>query len=122
MISLSSPGWYRLSAALWLSTEVQALLTSGRLTALFRDELSPAPLSADLEQLVGVVCRLPDTLSNRLGRQLSPSLLPPQYFKMVGLSIADCLKDVAATSKCKYNHFCTVKKFINVYLLLQVKV
>lgn len=46
------------------------------------------------EQLVGVVCRLPDLLANRMGHQLHHSLLPREYFTALGRSMLACLEQV----------------------------
>ena len=83
--------------AKWLSHEVLELLSSGGLTILFNSQVrdtNTLHLSPAQEQLVGVVCRLPDCLANRLGRQLSRSLFPQQYFERVGNAIIEYLKEL----------------------------
>ena len=104
LFSIGLPHIYycRLPAAVWLSQEVQALISSGRLTSLLTAELGSSPLTPEQDQLVGYLCRLPDSLANRLGRQIPSSLLPPQFFKSMGESIADCLKNISAKSASKY--------------------
>ncbi len=54
----------------------------------------PPPLTPSQEGLVGVLCRLPDVLANRMGRELPPALLPPQYFSAIGRGLMGCLHQV----------------------------
>ena len=96
---------YRTPVARWLANEVVDLLTADSLTSDLFTQCSniPSPrLSPTQEQLVGVVCRLPDLLANRLGRSLPDTLLPVTYFKLVGRVLWECLKQVYATIKGTY--------------------
>ena len=74
------------------------LLKSGVLSSLLLSESKGDPASSRLsprqEELVGVVCRLPDVLANRLGRQLKQSLFPKPYFGLLGEGVAHCLEDI----------------------------
>ena len=83
---------------LWLAREVEALLadSSLSLTSLFHTEClaSSAHLSPQQEQLVAVLCHLPDCLANQLGRGLPPSLLPQEYFPAIGRGVLECLRRV----------------------------
>lgn len=90
---------FRVPVAKWLSHEVLELLSSGGLTVLFNSQVQGTVshhLNPFQEQLVGVVCRLPDCLANRLGRQLSRHLLPQQYFERVGNATVECLKEMCS--------------------------
>lgn len=92
----------RTPVARWLANEVADLLISDSLTAdlLAQCSSNPSPrLSPIQEQLVGVICRLPDLLANRLGRSLPAVLLPAEYFKLVGRALYNCLGRVYASIK-----------------------
>ena len=93
---------FRLPVARWLANEVADLLASDDLTSDLFIECSsnPSPrLSPAQEQLVGVVCRLPDLLANRLGRSLPAMLLPAEYFRLVGGALYKCLERVYTSIK-----------------------
>lgn len=93
---------YRLPVARWLANEVADLLASDDLTSDLFTQCSsnPSPrLSPAQEQLVGVVCRLPDLLANRLGRSLPVTLLPTKYFQLVGGALYKCLERVYTSIK-----------------------
>lgn len=88
--------------ARWLANEVSHLLKSGSLaSALFAEcsGYSTSHLTPAQDQLVGVICHLPDLLANRLGRSLPALLVPPAYFKQVGMSLYNCLERVYAAIK-----------------------
>ena len=93
---------YRLPVARWLANEVADLLASDDLTSDLFTQCSsnPSPrLSPAQEQLVGVICRLPDLLANRLGRSLPVTLLPTKYFQLVGGALYKCLERVYTSIK-----------------------
>ena len=96
--------------ARWLANEVADLLVSNSLTSDLFTQCSsnPSPrLSPAQEQLVGVICRLPDLLANRLGRSLQATLLPAEYFRLVGGAVYNCLERVYTGIKgaiCIGNH------------------
>lgn len=96
---------FSVPTAKWLSHEVLELLSSGGLTILFNSQIrdtNTIRLSPAQEQLVSVVCHLPDCLANRLGRQLSQRLLPQQYFERVGIAIIECLTELCHLHKSKF--------------------
>ena len=83
----------------WLAGEVLHLLSGGKLVEVMltqcRDvRVGDARLTAQQEQLVGILCRLPDMLSNRLQQYLDPSLLPQPYFSQLGMDVFSCLQRV----------------------------
>jgi len=83
----------------WLAGEVLHLLSGGKLVEVMltqcRDvHVGDARLTAQQEQLVGILCRLPDVLSNRLQQYLDPSLLPQPYFSQLGMDVFSCLQRV----------------------------
>ena len=93
------------SVAKWISNEVLQIITSNGLTTVLVNECKEhvsARLHPTQEHLIGVVCRLPDVLSNSLSRQLTPSLWPGAYFMRVGKSLCECLQQVhsALRGKC----------------------
>lgn len=87
---------FRLPTAKWLANEVRKLLQNedGLTSILVSNSINSDPnqLSPLQEHLVGVVCRLPDVLANRLGRQLKADLLPMAYFKRLGECLVGCLQ------------------------------
>lgn len=81
----------------WLAGKVLHLLSSGRLVEVMVAEcreVSGARLTAQQEHLVGVLCRLPDVLSNCLRQHLDPGLLPRPYFSQLGADVFSCLQQV----------------------------
>lgn len=48
-----------------------------------------------------MLCRLPDVLSNRMGRELPMSLLPYHYFSALGHGLTECLQQVYRALKGK---------------------
>ena len=81
----------------WLAEKVLRLLSSGRLVEVMVAEcreVSGARLTAQQEYLVGVLCRLPDVLSNCLRQHLDPGLLPQPYFSQLGANVFTCLQQV----------------------------
>lgn len=91
------PSLPRLQSARWLCSEVQDMLSRDELCQVLFNECRRDPahsLTSQQEQLVGVVCRLPDLLANKMGRQLHPSLLPRGYFAALGRSMVACLERV----------------------------
>ena len=89
---------FRLPVAKWLSSEVLKLLKSGAFASLLLSMSRRDPASSRLspihEHLVGVVCRLPDVLANRLGRQLKEGLFPAPYFRQLGRDLLECLESI----------------------------
>lgn len=81
----------------WLAGKVLHLLSSGRLVEVMVAEcreVSGARLTAQQEHLVGILCRLPDILSNCLRQHLDPRLLPWPYFSQLGADVFSCLQQV----------------------------
>ena len=81
----------------WLAGKVLHRLSSGRLVEVMVAEcreVSGARLTAQQEHLVGVLCRLPDVLSNCLWQHLDPGLLPRPYFSQLGADVFLCLQQV----------------------------
>ncbi len=99
------PLCFRLPTAKWLASEVLKLLQSGILPSLLLSESKSDPASSRLslrqEELVGVVCRLPDVLANRLGQQLKEALFPKPYFELLGVGVAQCLESIHKNFKGK---------------------
>ena len=100
--------FHRLTTAKWLASEVLKILQSGGLASVLlstsRQDPASTRLSVTQEHLVGVVCRLPDVLANRLGRYLKEGLLPKPYFKSLGEGVCGCLEGVHKDFKGK--HIC----------------
>lgn len=94
---LSPPPSCSTPAVRWLAEKVLRLLSSGSLVKVMVAEcreVSGARLTAQQEHLVGVLCRLPDVLSNRLSQHLDPGLLPQPYFSQLGADVFACLQQV----------------------------
>ena len=73
------------------------MISSDQLCQVLYEECRRDPshgLTSWQEQLVGVVCRLPDLLANRMGHQLHHSLLPRKYFAALSRSVLVCLEKV----------------------------
>jgi hypothetical protein len=81
-----------------LASEVLKILQSGVFPSILLSSCKEDPgstrLSVAQENLVGVVCRLPDVLANRLGRSLKDSLLPKSYFQCLGEGLVTCLEGI----------------------------
>lgn len=106
MIPYFSLSWYitafRAPVAKWLANEVSAVISSECLTSDLLAECSFNPsscLTPLQNQIVGVVCRLPDLLTNRLGHSLPSSLMPPAYFKLIGSCLFNCLESIYTSIK-----------------------
>ncbi len=88
----------RLVTAKWLASEVLKIIECGGLSSILLSASGEDPASTQLthaqEHLVGVVCRLPDVLANRLGRYTKEGLLPRQYFKRLGEGLLGCLEGI----------------------------
>jgi len=67
--------------------------------SLLSSESSSAPLSVAQIQLVDIIVRLPDSLTNRLARKTPPSLMPTQYFNNIGEAIAKVMEYLVTTGK-----------------------
>ena len=83
----------------WLAGEVLHLLSDGKLVEVLVAQcrevrVGDARLTAQQDQLVGVLCRLPDVLSNQLQQCLDPALLPQPYFSRLGMDVFSCLQRV----------------------------
>lgn len=95
---MSSLPFCRLATAKWLATEVLKILQAGGLSSILlstsREDPASTRLSLVQEHLVGVVCRLPDVLANRLGRSVKDGLLPKPYFRCLGEGILACLEGI----------------------------
>ncbi len=99
---------FRLTTAKWLCNEVLSILQSGsvgsilaaqaKLSASTSDGAKPR-LSSQQQQLISAICRLPDVMANRVGRQLKEPLLPVPYFKSLGRSFRDSLVTVHSHHK-----------------------
>lgn len=84
--------------AKWLAHEVLTIIESRGFATILSSMSSCDPASVSLsvlqEHLVGVVCRLPDVLANRLGRQLKEGLFPKPYFRRLGEGLVQCLENI----------------------------
>lgn len=102
-----------LATAKWLASEVLKIVQSGGLGSILltrsREDPAATRLSLQQQHLVGVVCRLPDVLANRLGRALKEGLLPKPYFGCVGEGVLRCLEGLRRD--CKGEYVASVCKF-----------
>lgn len=84
---------HRVATAQWLAKEMQNLLDDNTLTSLLYEEcckLSP-DLSPVQDQLLSALTRLPDCLSNKLGRSLPSFFHPLTLFSILARALLGCL-------------------------------
>lgn len=83
-------------AAVWLEKEARHVVNIGALSDLLweqcKEDISANTLSATQEHLVGYVCKLPDVIASRMGREVSSDLLPQTFFSRLATCVYHCLE------------------------------
>ena len=92
-------------AAAWLEKEAKEVVSTGALADLLweqcTEDVAANALSPTQERLVGCVCKLPDVVAGRMGREVSPNLLPRAFFSRLATCVHHCLEKLHLSLKGK---------------------
>ena len=91
---------------MWLEKEAKHVVSTGALADLLWEQcvenITANSLSAAQEHLVGCVCKLPDVVAGRMGREVSLDLLPRAFFSRLATCVYCCLEKVHSSLKGKF--------------------
>ena len=91
---------------MWLEKEAKHVVSSGALADLLweqcTEDVTANTLSAVQEHLVGFVCKLPDIVAGRMGRETSRCLLPQAFFSRLATCVYHCLEKLHSSLKGRF--------------------
>ena len=97
---------FSVPASKWIEKQVEKMLVGGAIEEVLWKQClhtkSPQNLSATQKTLINGLCRLPDLLSAKRGKQLCSQLSPSKYFDILAHNMFNCLKHIYTSLTGQY--------------------